>query len=504
MKANNLRVFDNELDEDVLLKYLKVHGIKLKSSKEKNRLKEEKNLKDEIACLKSLVSSMPIQNSGVELSNFFIGFNIPQINNEFDLLRFGSNFDINIELKGKNTGEKIVTQLKKQRHYLSIRERELWQFTYVKEENQLYETDGENLIKSDFKKLIELLGNQEIEEEVILEEIFEPSQFLISPFNTADKFLRGTYFLNSLQDEIKKKIMQSQEKYHVVTGIAGSGKTLLVYDIAKKYMEEKKKVVIIHAGNLNQGQNFLNSNGWDIKAAKESISEQDEIDVLIIDESQRQWEDQFNKIMEFESEIIKDKIILCGDDNQILAMDEEKFNISEKIKNKPKFNQHKLTKKVRTNEKVADFIKGLFDLKDMKSLDENSINIDYFETKEEAKNYVQYLQTDSTFLDYTLPPPGGKYDYPLYRDYQLISAIHLGIVAETSHEVIGQEFDSVTVCLGPHFEYRKHQLIFPDDRTNYYSASKMLFQNITRARKKINLIIFENEKLLVDILGAIK
>lgn len=93
----------------------------------------------------------------MDLSYFIIGFNIPQINNEFDLLRFGRNFDLNIELKDMNTGPKIVKQLTKQRQYLSIRSKELWQFSYVKDENQLYETDGENLIKSDFTRLLEVL-----------------------------------------------------------------------------------------------------------------------------------------------------------------------------------------------------------------------------------------------------------------------------------------------------------------------------------------------------------
>ena len=284
MKVNNLRVFDNTLEGQMLLNYLKVQGLSLKSDKEENREKEEKKLLEETLCLKQLVESLLSEDNEVDLSYFIIGFNIPQINNEFDLLRFGRNFDLNIELKDMNTGPKIVKQLTKQRQYLSIRSKELWQFFYVKDENQLYETDGENLIKSDFTRLLEVLKNQETEL-VDLEKLFEPSQFLISPFNTPDKFLEDSYFLNLQQDEIKRKIIKSEDKYHVVTGTAGSGKTLLVYDIAKEYLEDEKKVVIIHAGNLNDGQYFLNDHDWDIRPAKNHISEADDIDILIVDES---------------------------------------------------------------------------------------------------------------------------------------------------------------------------------------------------------------------------
>ena len=97
MKVNNLRVFDNTLEGQMLLNYLKVQGLSLKSDKEENREQEEKKLLEETLCLKQLVESLLSEDNEVDLSYFIIGFNIPQINNEFDLLRFGRNFDLNIE-----------------------------------------------------------------------------------------------------------------------------------------------------------------------------------------------------------------------------------------------------------------------------------------------------------------------------------------------------------------------------------------------------------------------
>ena len=99
MKVNNLNIFDNNLEGEILLRYLKIHGIYLNSKKEENKLKEEKKLLEETFCLKSLIKSLLLEDERLDLSNFINGFNIPQINNEFDLLRFGKQYDINIELK---------------------------------------------------------------------------------------------------------------------------------------------------------------------------------------------------------------------------------------------------------------------------------------------------------------------------------------------------------------------------------------------------------------------
>ncbi|EUJ18396.1 hypothetical protein MAQA_09229 [Listeria aquatica FSL S10-1188] len=39
---------------------------------------------------------------------FFLGYKIPQIGEEFDLLRLGKNYHLNIELKSEASEEKIL------------------------------------------------------------------------------------------------------------------------------------------------------------------------------------------------------------------------------------------------------------------------------------------------------------------------------------------------------------------------------------------------------------
>lgn len=54
-------------------------------------------------------------------TNYFVfGYKIPQIGKEFDLIRFGENYNINIELKSESTDEKQKIQLKKNHFYLNF------------------------------------------------------------------------------------------------------------------------------------------------------------------------------------------------------------------------------------------------------------------------------------------------------------------------------------------------------------------------------------------------
>ncbi|MNT98610.1 hypothetical protein D3C72_2412330 [compost metagenome] len=61
--------------------------------------------------------------------------------------------------------------------------------------------------------------------------------------------------------------------------------------------------------------------------------------------------------------------------------------------------------------------------------------------------------------------------------------------------MIGQEFDNVAITIDRFFSYdAKGELSYKGG--TYYHASKMLFQNITRARKRLNIVIIDNEEVL--------
>ena len=65
----------------------------------------------ELCGLESLVKQLQSVNEDISvLMHYFLGYSIPQIGKEFDLLRFGSDMIINIEIKTECSLEKILNQ----------------------------------------------------------------------------------------------------------------------------------------------------------------------------------------------------------------------------------------------------------------------------------------------------------------------------------------------------------------------------------------------------------
>ncbi len=191
----------NSLSTSVFELYLRKFNIKKPKANE---------LKD----LESLVNQLVVNSAQIIiLDQFYIGYIIEQISKEFDLLRFGEESIINIELKSKSTGERIKRQLVKNRYYLSFLEKEIFSFTYIAEDKKLfYLSENNNLIETDFSFLISKLNNQELSEIENVDKLFNPSNYLVSPFNSTEAFMKGQYFLTDHQINIKKKYIKIRHR----------------------------------------------------------------------------------------------------------------------------------------------------------------------------------------------------------------------------------------------------------------------------------------------------
>jgi alpha-D-ribose 1-methylphosphonate 5-triphosphate synthase subunit PhnL len=327
---------------------------------------------DELDDLTSFVQDVQEQSEKVEVfESFYIGYSIPQISKEFDLLRFGYNTIINIELKKEFTEKKrIEKQLRRNEYYLSFLDKEIFCYTYVAEDKKLYSLDTNgNLTEKELKILIDELVKQEVANIINIDELFDPSNYLVSPFNSTDVFVEGKYFLTNHQETIRKKVLEmsdvseSSPCYISIYGAAGTGKTLLTYDIARNYINDSKDVIIFHCGNLNEGQKKLRHfHSWTIVPIKNmNRYELDSYDLIIIDEVQRIRKVQLNRILESLKDI-NIKCIFSYDSKQCLHRTEIENNIPEYINEKVSPQTHRLTEKIRTNEEIASFIKNLFDL----------------------------------------------------------------------------------------------------------------------------------------------
>lgn len=186
-----------------------------------------------------------------DFDGFFIGYSIPQIGKEFDLLRFGKDFLINIEIKSEITiaqkEQKVLEQMQKNYYYLKSLGKEMRIFSYV-ENDVFYEFNIEknSLDKIEAKVVASYLKTKDILDTIDLDKEFSPSNYLISPFNSTPAFMKGEYFLTNAQQEVKEEIindlLSNEFMFFCISANAGTGKTLLMYDIVKEMTKHGKKI----------------------------------------------------------------------------------------------------------------------------------------------------------------------------------------------------------------------------------------------------------------------
>lgn len=340
--------------------------------------------------------------------NYYVNYKIPQIGKEFDLLRIGKDNIINIELKSKEDLEDIKKQMQRNSYYLKGIKTNYLIFTYVKDGNiYFFDSNINDIVLVDILFLIDKLITQDIDYDINLNDLFKAKNYLISPFNNTERFLNNEYFLTKHQEEIKKSVLNlfnnnttTLNKYICITGNAGTGKTLLTYDIAKE-LSLIKSVLIIHCGKLNKGhkkiiKNLQNDKKYNIIICRIKeffkLSSYRHFDIVIIDEAQRMFKENFKKIINMYD--IYDKLIFSYDIKQYLK-ENERLNITEELENLHiQFKQFNLKNKIRTNEKIASFIKNLFIIGKCKkeNIDYNNISIEYFHNDDSIAPYINYLK----------------------------------------------------------------------------------------------------------------
>jgi hypothetical protein len=430
---------------------------------------------------------------------FYVCYKIQNISKEFDLLRFGSNYILNVELKNSSTEEKVNKQLIRNKYYLSHINKIVHNFSFVVQTNSLYKLDSKNELEIvDFSLLTQLLTNQNLLKIDNPDVLFNPSDYLVSPFNSTDKFTNNQYFLTGQQELIRNKVLQIINKsistFFSITGGPGTGKTLLIYDIVK-LIRAKKRTLIVHCGKLNEGHNRLIQLGWQITPIK-NFKKYDlaNFDLVVVDETQRIYAHQFDKLI-VDAVASNTVCIFSYDKQQTLSSQEARANIEGRINSVVGISKFKLSDKIRTNKEVAGFIKLLFNNKrnDISLSNCGNVDFDYFTDITTVKNYIRLISSDGWEVLKLTPSLHATEHHESYSD----------IYSKNSHTVIGQEFDNVAVVIDEHFSYDSSGSLIYQSNT-YYDSVKMLFQNITRTRKKLKLIIISNKQVLNRCLSILE
>ena len=258
----------------------------------------------------------------------------------------------------------LKEQLIKNKYYLQFLMKGITLIGYIQRNNELYILRENNELEIlSINEFIKILSNNEKCMELDLNNIFKASNYLISPFNKTEQFIKDQYFLTKHQEEIMKEIMKDinkGRKLFLIQGDAGTGKTLLTYHLAKELKRKNNNVALIHCAQINNGQyKLINNYKWNIYPIKSysSLFEK-RFDVLIIDEVQRIKIEQFRLIKKYIDDNVT-LLILSGDRKQILRNGEG--GIIEILENE-QLKKFSMTKKIRTNKELADFISVMLDL----------------------------------------------------------------------------------------------------------------------------------------------
>ena len=297
---------------------------------------------------------------------FFLGYCIPRIGKEFDLLRFCEHICINIELKNRSTEETVLRQLLRNRYYLRALDRTLYLFTYIATEDRLYSLKNDMLTEGSWEELADLLRlppEKEVEDPDLL---FRPARYLISPVYTPHRFLSGEYFLTGHQEAIRTEILQSDDRLIGIEGRSGTGKTLLLYDLYRQWIRSgtvsKREAAIVQCGGMHYGHEILLRNGIRIVPFElaGSLPDDPAIKILLFDEIQYLDREQMQKLL---AHIARTGIrAVFAWDPLWAGCDPEAGKTVEMLREQESLVRYKLTAKIRTNSDTAVFTECLFDL----------------------------------------------------------------------------------------------------------------------------------------------
>lgn len=421
---------------------------------------------------------------------FLYGYEIPQLNKEFDLLKIFDNSVLNIELKSqKKSDAELIKQLKQNAHYLRLVKSKVNSYVFIDSpEKILFRLDGDSLVKADPDEL----SSFSVFDKPIcldLDEEFKPSRILVSPLNDTERFLKDEYLLTENQSNIENKVLSRIGKiedgafFYGIKGNPGTGKTLLLYDIAKK-LSKQGRVLLIHCGKLCHGHIVLNESipNFRVVEAKDlryhSIKE---ASYVLVDETHRLYGSSFDEVIRW-TKRTKTICVFSYDEKQRLSYSENDRDIPSRIEEICGENISKLTTKIRTNKEIAQFVTCLFDLSkfDGRSTFTNAKVIyepDRAKAIEMAKNLPEHQ-----YISYT---PSVIYHQLADQESDL-----------NTHRVIGQEFDKVVMILDNSFHYEANKLAWASHPNPDYIFGKLLYQGLTRARHAITLIVTEVSILL--------
>lgn len=428
----------------------------------------------EINSMRALVDQLEKYMPEVYRLRLFYSFQILRLGKEFDLLQVKENQIVNIELKsGVVSEDAIRRQLIQNRYYLAILGRPVRSYTYISSQNRLVRlTNHDHIVEAEWEQLCAELQEKSADFSGDLEDLFQAEWYLISPLTQPERFLKKEYFLTAQQKDIERQILKSirikRGGYYHFSGLPGTGKTLLLYDIAMK-LSGRQMVCIIHCGASGQEWKRLHERlrriVWVSDSQITAEMRLDEYGTVLVDEAHLLDKETLENIVEAAG---KRPVIFTSDCEDQLSPEEVDQSVKLGIAKLPEIQTFRLTNRIRTNEEISSFVQNMMHIPDYKSGRRfPHVTVFYANDDQEAANLIQ---------------DGKKQGYQ-----------HL-----LESEVAEKAYDSVAIILDGNYFYDSKKYLRSKKRT-----VRNLFHQLNSAKEKLMLIVKDNEPFYAMLLGLL-
>lgn len=350
----------------------------------------------ELESMRALVERLELHMQDVSALRLFYSFQIPRLGKEFDLLQIRENQIINIELKsGAVSEEAIQKQLIQNRYYLSALGKPIQSYTYISSQNRLMRlTNHDHVIEASWNQLCAALQKEGKDYSGDIENLFRAEWYLFSPLTEPNRFLNKEYFLTAQQRDIKrqilKKIREEQTGFFSFSGLPGTGKTLLLYDIAMK-LSNRQQVCIIHCGEAGkkweilhkrlQRIDFLSDNQLETQFSLEDYH------AILVDEAHLLSVEKLNVLLDMSEDR---PIIFSSDSEEMISPKEIDQSTMKRMEELPNLQTFRLTNRIRTNAELSSFIQNMMHLPVRKNQNEfPHVSVVYANDTKEADMLVQ-------------------------------------------------------------------------------------------------------------------
>ena len=430
----------------------------------------------ELESMRALVERLELHMQDVSALRLFYSFQIPRLGKEFDLLQIRENQIINIELKsGAVSEEAIQKQLIQNRYYLSALGKPIQSYTYISSQNRLMRlTNHDHVIEASWNQLCAALQKEGKDYSGDIENLFRAEWYLFSPLTEPNRFLNKEYFLTAQQRDIKrqilKKIREEQTGYFSFSGLPGTGKTLLLYDIAMK-LSNRQQVCIIHCGEAGkkweilhkrlQRIDFLSDNQLETQFSLEDYH------AILVDEAHLLSVEKLNVLLDMSEDR---PIIFSSDSEEMISPKEIDQSTMKRMEELPNLQTFRLTNRIRTNAELSSFIQNMMHLPVRKNQNEfPHVSVVYANDTKEADTLVQ--------------------DY-IRQGYQYFSQMgnaELGITAV-------RDTEQMVVVLDERYYY-DDELYFRSihPMKNGQSEVRQLFHLLNQAKENLAFVVKGNE-----------